>query len=58
MDGRMRMVYNKHNPRPPGSGIPTAAFEQVFKPDLEHTVEEMRSAHIRADQDEVGDDND
>lgn len=47
-------VYNKHNPRPSGSGIPSAAFGQVFKPDLEHAVDEMQSEQARADQDESG----
>jgi hypothetical protein len=55
--GERGWFYNKHNPRPSGSGVPPAAFGQVFKPDLEHTVDEMRSEQIRADQDEAGDDN-
>ena len=54
--GERGWFYNKHNPRPSGSGIPAAAFGQIFKPDLEHAVEEMQSEQIRADQDEAGDD--
>ena len=49
-------VYNKHNPRRPGAGIPGGAFGQIFKPETEHVVEEMRSEQDRADQDESGDD--
>ena len=54
--GERGWVYNKHNPRPPGSGIPSGAFGQILKPELEYMVEEMASEQVRAEQDESGDD--
>ena len=48
-------VYNKHNPRPSGSGIPPGAFDQIFQPSIEHVIEEQSSERIRGDQDESGD---
>lgn len=53
--GERGWVYNTHNPRPPGAGVPSGAFGQVFKPELEYVVEEMTSETIRAEQDESGD---
>ena len=54
--GERGWFYNKHNPRPSGSGVPSAAFGQIFKPELEHAIEEARSEAIRADQGEAADD--
>ena len=54
--GKRGWVYNKHNPRPPGAGVPGGAFGQIFEPEIEHVVEETRSEQVRAEQDESGDD--
>lgn len=48
-------VYNKHNPRPRGRGIPGSAFGQVFQPSIEHVVEEERSERVRGEVGESGD---
>ena len=56
--GERGWAYNKHNPRPRGSGIPSASFGQAFKPELEYVVDELRSERVRADRDEAGDDSD
>lgn len=48
-------TYNKHNPRPPGSGYAPGAFDEIFQPSIEHVIEEQTSEEIRADQDEAGD---
>ncbi len=47
-------VFNKHNPRPSGSGIPML-LDQIYQPSIEHVTEEQTSEAIRADQDESGD---
>jgi len=51
--GKRGWVYNKHNPRPRGSGIPGFA-DQLYQPSIEHVIDEQSSASIRADQDESG----
>ena len=52
---RQGWVYNKHNPRPSGSGIPPGTFDQIFQPSIEHIIEEQASERVRGDQDESGD---
>ncbi len=47
-------VFNRHNPRPRGSGIPML-LDQIYQPSIEHMIEEQTSESIRADQDESGD---
>jgi hypothetical protein len=47
-------VFNKHNPRPRGSGIPMS-LDQIYQPSIEHMIKEQTSESIRADQDESGD---
>ena len=47
-------AYNKHNPRPSGSGIPTT-LDEIYQPSIEHVAEERASEAARADQDESGD---
>ena len=47
-------VYNKHNPRPTGSGMPMM-LDQIYQPSIEHVIEERTSESIRADQNESGD---
>jgi len=47
-------VYNKYNPRPRGSGIPTT-LDEIYQPSVEHVTEEQASEATRADQDESGD---
>lgn len=54
--GERGWVYNRHNPRPPGAGYAAGGFEEMFQPGIEHVVNERRSARIRADHDESGDD--
>ena len=47
-------VYNKHNPRPPGSG--TIGFlEELYQPSVRHVIEERSSERARGSQDESGD---
>jgi hypothetical protein len=47
-------VFNKHNPRPPGSGIPMT-LDEIYQPSISHMIEEQTSESIRADQRESGD---
>ncbi|MCJ7780649.1 MAG: hypothetical protein MUQ27_07470 [Acidimicrobiia bacterium] len=47
-------VFNKHNSRPRGSGMPML-LDQIYQPSIEHMIEEQTSEAIRADQDESGD---
>ena len=53
--GERGWVYNKHNPRPRGTGRTLGIFEEMFQPGIEHVVEERTSQDIRAEQDESGD---
>lgn len=53
--GERGWVYNKHNPRPPGTGRTLGLFEEMFQPGIEHVVEERTAETIRADQDDSGD---
>jgi len=53
--GRRGWVYNKHNPRPNGSGIAPGLFDEIYLPSIEHVIDEQSSERIRADQDESGD---
>lgn len=52
--GRRGWVYNKHNPRPAGSGAPMM-LDELYQPSIEHVIEEQSSEAIRADQTESGD---
>ncbi|GMQ97916.1 MAG: hypothetical protein BMS9Abin17_0419 [Acidimicrobiia bacterium] len=47
-------VFNKHNPRPSGHGIPMM-LDEIYNPSVEHTIEEQASESVRADQKESGD---
>jgi hypothetical protein len=47
-------VFNKHNPRPPGNGIPMM-LDEIYQPSISHMIEEQTSQSIRADQSESGD---
>ena len=54
--GERGWVYNKHNPRRPGSGAGSLGlFEEVFQPSVRHVIEEQSSERLRAEQDESGD---
>lgn len=53
--GRKGWVYNKHNPRPRRKAIPFAPFDELYRPSVEHFVEEQASEHAQRDQDESGD---
>lgn len=44
-------VFNKHNPRPSGSGIPMGLAE-IYEPSIEHMIQEQESEAARGDQDE------
>jgi hypothetical protein len=46
--------FNKHNPRPPGNGIPMM-LDEIYQPSISHMIEEQTSQSIRADQSESGD---
>ena len=52
--GKRGWVFNKHNPRPIGSGMPMM-LDQIYQPSIEHVIEEQTSESIRADQNESGD---
>ena len=47
-------VFNKHNPRPTGSGVPMM-LDEIYQPSISHVIEEQTSESIRADQIESGD---
>jgi hypothetical protein len=52
--GERGWVFNKHNPRPRGSG--TLGFlESIYQPSIEHVIEERSSERARGSQDESGD---
>lgn len=53
--GMRGWVFNKHNPRPSGGGIPLGIFDEIFQPSIEHVIDERTSERIRADQAESGD---
>ena len=46
-------VFNKHNPRPSGSGIPTFV-DEIFQPAVEHAATEETSEATRANRAESG----
>lgn len=46
-------VYNRHNPRPPGSGS-LGLLETIYQPSLEHVIEERASERRRGDQAATG----
>lgn len=52
--GKRGWIYNKHNPRPAGSGVPMM-LDELYQPSIEHVIEEQSSEAIRADQTESGD---
>ncbi|MCL1586790.1 MAG: hypothetical protein M3092_00095 [Actinomycetia bacterium] len=52
--GRKGWVYNKHNPRPPGAGMPKI-FDEVYQPSVEHVIEHEASERTKADRSESGD---
>ena len=57
--GERGWVYNKHNPRKPGSGAGSLGlFEEVFQPSVRHVIEEQSSERLRTEQDESGDEPD
>lgn len=46
-------VFNKHNPRPSGYGVPMM-LDGIYDPSVEHVIEEQTSESTRADQKESG----
>lgn len=46
-------VFNKHNPRPRGSGA-KMLLGQIYQPGIEHVVDEQVSQQTQADQSESG----
>ena len=52
--GRKGWVYNKHNPRPPGVGMPKI-LDEIYQPSVEHVIEQEASERTRADRSESGD---
>ena len=50
---RRGWAYNKHNPRPSGSGIPTM-LDESYQPSVEHLAGEQASEAMRADRNESG----
>jgi len=53
---RRNWVYNRHNPRPPGSGGTLGMLETIYQPTIEHVIEERSSERARGSQDESGED--
>ena len=51
--GHKGWVYNKHNPRPPGVGMPKF-LDEIYQPSVEHVVEHEASERTRADRSEFG----
>ena len=51
--GRKGWVYNKHNPRPPGVGMPKL-LDEIYQPSVEHVIEQETSERTRADRSESG----
>ncbi len=47
-------VFNKHNPRPSGHGVPLM-LDEIYNPSISHVIEEQASESVRADQKESGD---
>jgi len=52
--GNKGWVFNKHNPRPSGHGIPMM-LDEIYNPSVSHVIEEEASESVRADQKESGD---
>jgi len=52
--GRKGWVYNTHNPRPRGAGMPRL-LDEIYQPGVEHVIEEEASQATRADHDDSGD---
>ena len=52
--GSRGWVYNKHNPRPPGAGMPKI-LDEIYQPSVEHVIEHEVSERTRADRSESGD---
>jgi hypothetical protein len=52
--GRRGWVYNKHNPRPPGVGMPKV-LDEIYQPSVEHVIEHEASERTKADRSESGD---
>jgi hypothetical protein len=51
--GKRGWVYNKHNPRPRGSGT-SMLVDQIYQPSMHHVIDEQTSERTRAEQDESG----
>jgi len=47
-------VFNRHNPRPSGSGIPQL-LDEIYQPSVEHMIAELTSESTRAVRNESGD---
>lgn len=52
--GHKGWVYNKHNPRPPGVGMPKI-LDEIYQPSIEHVIEHEASERTKADRSESGD---
>ena len=51
--GRRGWAYNKHNPRPPGAGMPKA-LDEIYQPSVEHVIEHEASERTKADHSDSG----
>jgi hypothetical protein len=51
--GRRGWVYNKHNRRPRGVGMPKI-LDENYQPSVEHVIEQEASERTRADRSESG----
>jgi len=51
--GRRGWVYNKHNPRPRGAGMPKI-LDEIYQPSVEHVIEQEASERTSADRSDSG----
>jgi len=51
--GERGWVYNRHNPRPRGVGS-LGLLESIYRPSIEHVIEERSSEKARGSQEESG----
>jgi hypothetical protein len=52
--GNKGWAYNKHNPRPPGVGMPKV-LDEIYQPSVQHVIEHEASERTKADRSESGD---
>ena len=51
--GERGWVYNRHTPRPRGTGS-LGVLESIYQPSIEHVIEEQHGGDLRVTDDETG----